>query len=191
MEQNKKQEEKLHVRQAIVVEGRDDTAAVRQAVEAIIIETHGFGIRPQTWALLEKADRERGLIIFTDPDHAGEEIRRRVTARFPESGQAYLTREKARRKDDIGIENASPQDIRRAIEQVHYTKETTKPEFKEEDLAAAGLLGGAQATARRQAMGDALGIGYGNGKAFLRKLNQFAVSRQTFEAALKELEKGR
>ena len=33
---------KLKIKEAIVVEGRDDTAALQQAAEALIIETHGF-----------------------------------------------------------------------------------------------------------------------------------------------------
>ena len=33
-------------------------------------------------------------------------------------------------------------------------------------------------------MGAELGIGYGNGKAFLRKLNGFGISKTDLEAAL-------
>ena len=33
------------IEEIIVVEGRDDTAAIRRAVDAVTIETHGFGIR--------------------------------------------------------------------------------------------------------------------------------------------------
>ena len=63
------------IKEVILVEGRDDTAAIKRAVNAQTIETHGYGIRKETWALLEKADREKGLIIFTDPDFAGNQIR--------------------------------------------------------------------------------------------------------------------
>ena len=36
--------DKLHIREAIVVEGRDDVDAVSKACDALIIATHGFGI---------------------------------------------------------------------------------------------------------------------------------------------------
>ena len=36
--------EKLKIKEAIVVEGRDDTIAVKRAVDGLTIETHGFGI---------------------------------------------------------------------------------------------------------------------------------------------------
>ena len=64
--------DRLEIKEAIVVEGRDDTAALRKVTDALIIETHGFGIKRETWELLEKAYREKGLIILTDPDFSGD-----------------------------------------------------------------------------------------------------------------------
>ena len=36
-------------------------------------------------------------------------------------------------------------------------------------------------------LGAALGIGYGNGRAFLKKLNQFSIRREDFEKKLREI----
>lgn len=180
--------EKLRVKEVIVVEGRDDTNAVLRAIDGLTIETHGFGIKAETWSLLEKAYAEKGLIIFTDPDYSGEEIRRKLTARFPDSRQAFLTRSEAERKGDIGIENASPEDIAEAIRKAHFTAASGESVFTEDDLFAAGLTGRSDASQRRQKLGSRLGIGYGNAKGFLKKLNQFGVSREDFEESVKMLE---
>lgn len=107
------------IEEIIVVEGRDDTAAIRQAVDAVTIETHGFGIRPETWDLIEKAYQTKGIIVFTDPDTAGEQIRRRIMERFPASKEAFLDRSRATKDGDIGIENASPDSIREALAKAH------------------------------------------------------------------------
>ena len=64
----------MKIREIIVVEGRDDTTAVRRSVDAVTIETHGYGISAATWKLIDKAYHEKGIIVFTDPDHAGEQI---------------------------------------------------------------------------------------------------------------------
>ena len=77
--------------ETVVVEGRDDTAAVLRAADVITIETHGYGIARATWERLEAAYRRCGLIIFTDPDHAGRMIRRMLKERFPQAKHAYLT----------------------------------------------------------------------------------------------------
>ena len=39
-----KQTTKKTIKEAIIVEGRDDTTAIRRAVDAVTIETHGFGM---------------------------------------------------------------------------------------------------------------------------------------------------
>ena len=103
------------IKEIIVVEGRDDEAAVKRAVEAETIATHGFGIRQETFTRIEKAYKERGIIIFTDPDFAGEKIRKRLSERFPEGKHAFLPREEALKDGDVGIENANPESIREAL----------------------------------------------------------------------------
>lgn len=108
-------DKKPRIKEAIVVEGRDDTLAVSKAVDAIIIETHGFGLSDKTWKILDKAYRERGLIILTDPDHGGRSIRRKILNRFPGSKEAFVSTEKASKKGDVGIENAAPDDIWEAL----------------------------------------------------------------------------
>lgn len=108
-------DKKPKIKEAIVVEGRDDTLAVSKAVDAITIETHGFGLSDKTWEILDKAYRERGLIILTDPDHGGRSIRRKILNRFPRSKEAFVSTEKASKKGDVGIENAAPDDIWEAL----------------------------------------------------------------------------
>ena len=66
------------IAETIIVEGRDDTNSIKRAVAAETIETHGFGIRRETWELIDKAYWTTGIIVFTDPDHAGETIRKRI-----------------------------------------------------------------------------------------------------------------
>ena len=177
----------MAVKEVIVVEGRDDTAAIKRAVDAETIETHGFGIRRETWELIEKAYKEKGIIIFTDPDHAGNEIRRRLTERFPDAGHAYLSRRDATKADDIGIENADPESIIEALSKAHCTQEDKRAEFTAADLREYGLVGRLQSADLRDRLGKALGIGYGNSKQFLSKLNKYGITREEFLKKLGEL----
>lgn len=180
--------EKISIKEAIVVEGRDDTAALSRAVNCVTIETHGFGMAEEMWALLEKADKEQGLIVFTDPDRAGETIRRKIMERFPHAKQAFLPKSKALKKNNVGVENAKAEDIIEALLKAHPTKGVCEAIFDEEDLIAWNLIGTADARKRRETLGDQLGIGYGNSKAFLKKLNQFSIDREAFISKAKELE---
>jgi len=178
---------KITINEAIVVEGRDDETAVLRAVDALVIKTHGFGIRKETWNLIDKAYQEKGLIIFTDPDFSGEEIRRRITERYPNARQAYLSKEEALRDDDIGVENASPEAIIRALQLAHSTVLPHRTEtVTMEDLSDLGLIGIAGSAERRQQAAAVLGIGYGNGRKFLKELNAFGIDRDVLFDALSE-----
>ncbi len=177
----------MRIRETIVVEGRNDTAAIKRAVDAHTIETHGFGIARETWKLLEKAYQETGMIIFTDPDFAGEEIRRRLTKRFPKAAQAHLSQGDAIKAGDVGIENASPETICRALAHIHCTTEEKRDEFTMADLQRQRLTGVPEAAQRRDCLGKLLGIGYGNSKTFLSKLNQYGITREEFLLRLGEI----
>lgn len=176
------------IKEIIIVEGRDDEAAVKRAVEAETIATHGFGISRETLARIEKAYAERGIIIFTDPDFAGEKIRKRLSERFPEGKHAFLPREEASKDGDIGIENAGPESIREALSRTRAAVMEKRSEFRQEDMMEYGLTGLPGSAARRDKLGKELGIGYGNGKVFLNRLNQYGIKRQEFVKAAEKIE---
>jgi len=168
------------ISEVIVVEGRDDEAAVKQACEAEIITTHGFGISRETFERIERAYRNRGIIILTDPDFAGEKIRKRLSERFPDAKHAHISREEASKDGDVGVENASPQNIRDALAKVRTIMQEDRLEFTRDDMLNYGLTGDWGAAERRQELGRLLGIGYGNAKVFLARLNHYGVTRKEF-----------
>ncbi len=179
--------EKMTIKEAIVVEGRDDTAAINRAVSALTIETHGFGMPESMWGIIEKAYKNQGIIIFTDPDYAGSKIRRKIAERFPDCKQAFLPKGKALKNGNIGVENATPEDIIEALRHAHCTASERDVSFTEEELFSCGLIGCPEAKERRERLGNLLSIGYGNSKAFLKKLNQFAITKEEFYDKVKEL----
>ncbi|HPO03911.1 MAG TPA: ribonuclease M5 [Bacillota bacterium] len=171
---------KPQIKQIIIVEGRDDESAVKAAVDAHIIVTNGFSIGRKTWDLIEKAYQGPGILIFTDPDFAGENIRKRIKERFPESCHAYLPKEDAKKGEDIGIENASAENIIRALQKAMSTPFKPKDLFTVGDLLFFGLAGTREAGKRRELMGRTLGIGSCNAKAFLSRLNGYSISKEEF-----------
>ena len=183
-----KQTTKKRIKETIIVEGRDDTAAINRAVDALTIETHGFGMPDSIWPQIDKAYSQQGIIVFTDPDYAGEKIRRKIAERYPGCRQAFLPKGKALKNGNVGVENARPEDIIEALEKAHCTCGAREGDFTEEDLLQWELAGGPRARARREKLGNLLSIGYGNSKSFLRKLNQFQISREEFLEKVKELE---
>lgn len=171
------------LKEVIVVEGKSDTAAIRRALEADTIETGGFTLAASTLRKIEAAYKKRGIIILTDPDGAGNRIRRFLTERFPEAGQAFIPRIDATANGDIGVEQA----ILVALGKVRHHEFTPQKEFTERDLMINGLSGGSMASARRDKLAALLGVGYGNAKCFLQRLNTYGVTREEFNSALAEI----
>jgi ribonuclease M5 len=177
------------IKEVIIVEGRDDIDAVQKAVNADIIATHGYGISRATLKQIENAYRTRGIIILTDPDHAGTKIRQRLTEMFPAALQAYISKSDALDKSetDIGVENARPETIAKAIEAAGRTLTEQHTEFTQKDMMYYGLAAGEGSKELRDALGRRLGIGYANSKGFLKRLNNYGINRDELEKALKEI----
>lgn len=177
------------IKEVIVVEGKQDIVAVSRAVEADFITTNGFSLRPHTLDAIRHAYEKRGILIFTDPDSAGERIRRFLAKRFPDAKHAFLSQEEAYANDDIGVEQASPEAILAAIRCARTSSIEVKETFTMADLVANGLSGASDAAARRNELGKRTGIGYANGKTFLHRLNHYGVTREEFDRALGEMDR--
>lgn len=175
------------IKEVLVVEGKMDVVAINKAVEADCIITEGFNLKPKALANIEQAYRKRGIIILTDPDPAGERIRRFLAKRFPKAKHAFVPKEEATDNDDIGIEQAKPPAIRAALEKVRTMDWEPKETFKSADLIVNGLSGTPEASDRRARLGAALGVGFANAKTFLLRLNHYGVTREEFDNALETM----
>jgi ribonuclease M5 len=141
-------------------------------------------------ARIALAMERRGVIILTDPDHAGERIRKIVSAKVPGCKHAFIPEKDATRKGDIGVENASPEAIRHALAHVHTSFEGAPAVIGMDELIAAGMIAHHEAAERRMALGNLLGIGYCNGKQLYKRLAMFGITREEFQAALAQIEQG-
>lgn len=180
-----------HIKQIIVVEGRDDTKRLREAFGDVdTIETHGSAINDATLARIKHAQETRGVIVLTDPDFQGQRIRKIIMAAVPDAQHAFLPRNQAvpeRSGGSLGVEHAHADDLQAVLGHL-FTMSTAAPEvITREDLWTAGLLNGPDAKRHRELLGDELNIGYANGKQLVRRLRAFAISTEEFAAALRRV----
>lgn len=70
----------IKVKQAIIVEGKYDKIRLSNIVDAVIIETRGFGIykNKEIAELIRSLAKKTGIIILTDSDSAGFRIRSHI-----------------------------------------------------------------------------------------------------------------
>ena len=119
----------LKIQEAIVVEGRYDKNTLSQVVDAVILETSGFGIfkDKEKLALLRRVGEKRGLILLTDSDGAGFVIRNYLKGALPKDQvkQAYIPdrpgKEKRKKhpgkEGQLGVEGLSPAVLEQALRQ--------------------------------------------------------------------------
>ncbi|MBF9015760.1 MULTISPECIES: ribonuclease M5 [unclassified Oceanispirochaeta] len=178
----------LKIQELIVVEGVDDVDAVKKAVQAEVLPVHGFAVKSKkTLDKIRFASERVGVIILTDPDHAGETIRDTIEKAVPKVKHAYISRKEGTKKDNIGVENATPEAIRAALEKARFKMVEELETFNLEDMDYYGLSGTAGSKEKRQDLGQILHIGYGNTKQFLARLNHFGISRKELEEAIDSL----
>lgn len=180
----------MKIKEIIVVEGKDDTVAIKRAVHADTIETNGSAVNEETIMKIQLAQETRGVIVFTDPDYPGQRIRSIISERVPNCKHAFLPRKEAipKKGKGLGIEHASNEAIREALSSVYQTtEEQFVSEITYEDLVLAGLIGGNTAKARREQLGSILRIGYANGKQLHKRLQIFQITAEQFGEAMQEV----
>ena len=158
------------VRETIIVEGRYDANMLHQCVDAHIVETSGFGIfnNSEKRKLITMLAEKNGIIVLTDSDGAGFVIRNHLKAivgsgkikhaYIPEIYGKERRKRHAGKEGKMGVEGMKPDVLIEALRRAGATfldeaGETVRREpITKVDLFACGLSGGADSTAKRQAL---------------------------------------
>ena len=182
--------EKRKIPEVIVVEGKDDTANLKRYYEVDTYETRGSAINQDDLERIATLQELRGVIVFTDPDYNGERIRKIIMQEIPQAKHAFLNRGEAVPKSktkgrSLGVEHASFEDLEKALaglvgsyEDEHFF------DITKSDLMRLGLLMGSDSRKRREYLGEALRIGYCNGKQLIKRLELFGICLAQVEEAM-------
>ena len=155
------------VREVIVVEGRYDKNALSQVVDAVILETAGFGIFKdrQKQKLLRTLAETRGLIVLTDPDGAGFVIRNFLKgcvdpalvkhAYVPDIPGKERRKTAPSKEGKLGVEGMRPELLLEALRRAGASFEDEEAPLRgapitKADLYARGLSGGAGSAQKRR-----------------------------------------
>lgn len=154
------------IKEVIVVEGRYDKNALSQVVDAVIIETSGFGIfnNSQKQKLLRTMAEAKGLIVLTDSDGAGFVIRNFIRscvdpklvkhAYIPDIMGKERRKASPSKEGKLGVEGMRPQILLDALIRAGATFDGEEAEKKEgritkADMFAKGLTGGSGSKEKR------------------------------------------
>lgn len=195
----------IKIKEAIVVEGRYDKAALAALVDTVILDTAGFGIFSdrEKLSLLRRLAEARGLVIFTDSDGGGFVIRNflksAIDGKYVKHAYIPDVYGKERRKrtpgkeGKLGVEGMTPEvlleSLRRAGVELNGVAEQKGEEpITKAELFALGLTGRPDSAARRASVLKALSLPERlTTNALLDVLNVLAT-RQQLSDILKNME---
>lgn len=81
---------KITVKETIVVEGKSDLAKLKNIFNANIIITNGSTCDDKTLNIIKKCNETNGVILFLDPDYVGEKIRKKISQYIPNVKHAFI-----------------------------------------------------------------------------------------------------
>jgi len=162
----------LQIRQAIIVEGKYDKIKLASLVKAVIIQTNGFGIykNQELLELIRYYAKTTGILILTDSDRAGFQIRNYIRGAVPEGEikNIYIPdifgKEKRKAKPSaegkLGVEGINADILREAFRKAGVLTEE-KPLLEpitKTDLYLAGFSGMPDSARKRRAFQKELNL---------------------------------
>ena len=171
------------IKEVIVVEGVNDTKRLKSFFDVDTIETHGLGLNKMTIDLIRQANEKRGVILFLDPDVPGEKIRRRLNEEIPGLKNAFVMKEDAKTRKKVGIEHASREVLKEALDHLVSYGEF-KDSLSKEEFFNLGLKGLEDSSLKRERVSIFFHLGKCNAKTLFRRLNMLGITYEEIKGVL-------
>ena len=163
----------IKIKQAVIVEGKYDKIRLSNIVDAVIVPVNGFSIYKdtETAELIKMLARKTGIVILTDSDSAGFQIRNKIKelARGGDVIHVYVPdikgKEKRKREPSkqglLGVEGIDDGILLEAFRKAGvFAESTDKPQdpITKADLMERGLVGAENSAERRAELQRKLGL---------------------------------
>ena len=163
-------EEKLKIKEAIVVEGKYDLIKISRLFDTLIIPTNGFDIYKNKSKLnmLKTVAQKSGIIILTDSDSAGFRIRNHIrncigdvsvkNAYIPEIEGKEKRKDTPSKEGFLGVEGISDEIIVNAVMSQTQQIDQAGEKITKTDFFELGLTGGAESGQKRAKLCKKMGL---------------------------------
>ena len=163
----------IHIKEAIIVEGRYDVNKIKQLVDTVVIETGGFAIfnNKEKLKLIRRIAAERGILVLTDSDGAGFVIRNYLRGAIPSNQirHAYIPqiagkekrKTKGSKEGTLGVEGVPNQVIIQALQKAGVDcldSRPNRPQITKADFYEWGLTGMPGSQEKRKQLLQALDL---------------------------------
>jgi ribonuclease M5 len=165
----------------IVVEGKNDKEKIKSLYKDIhVITTNGSSIDLDSINLLKELSKTHDIVLFTDPDHAGERIRRILAKELDHIYHAFIDKEKSISSNHkkIGVEHASAETIKNALNHLMLVQTKSTSDITYSFLYEHNLIGNEFSKEKREKLAKKMNIGHVNGKTLYQRLHMFNLNKK-------------
>lgn len=173
----------MKIKELIVVEGKTDVDFLSNFIDADFYSVNGSAITSSDIEFLKKANLKRGVIVLTDPDFPGMQIRNKINAEIPEVKNAYVRKEVSIKHKKVGVAESTKEEVINALNNL-VSQNNVINNITLSDLYDLGLVGRANSKELRMILCDKLNIGYSNSKLLLRKINSIDITVEKIKEIL-------
>ena len=162
------------IKELIVVEGKHDVEKLHKLFDCDVVITNGLSLDENAMELIRAASEKQGVVVLTDPDHPGEVIRRAVMEIAPKARHAFINKEDAIGKRNVGVEYADDQAIIDALNScVVFDSKTESISWKQ--YCSLGIIGSSET---REKVCRHFHTGHCNNRTLFRRLNMLGITHE-------------
>lgn len=170
---------KKYIPGVIVVEGHHDVSKLSNLYESVFVVTNGYDIPEREINFLKALNKDTQIIVLTDLDVAGGEIRAKLNSIIPNAINIEIEAPKSSKKK--GVAECSLIDIEKALDKYVGVKKE-QPQI---DLYKLGIVGKENSKEIRNYLSNKFNLGLVNKNNMITRLNLLGV---TEEELIKEIE---
>lgn len=167
----------------LVVEGPSDKAFLSSFLDCEFIMTNGSAISRETIDYIKEVAKSRRVVVLTDPDYPGGQIRSKISAEVPDVAHAFVRKEVSIKHHKVGVAESTKEEVLAALSSI-VPGSFPKGSLTMADLYDLGLMGGPDATSKREWISAKWHLGHVNAKSFLERVNALGKSKKDLEEAL-------
>ena len=160
---------KMHLDGILVVEGKEDASYLSNYISSEIVTINGFEMPEITISYL----KNKRVIILTDPDKAGIEIRKKLNILLPNSVNVEIDAKYCTRGIKKGVAECNIQELLTKLKTFATQEKKTESDISVSDLYNLGLMNDKEL---RTSICQKLNLGKCNSKTLYKRLLNNNVS---------------
>lgn len=177
---------KLHIDEVLVVEGKMDKQLLEQYIDGDIITTNGSAVSDELIAMLKELSKTRKIIVFTDPDFPGKQIRNKIDSEV-DCIHCFIEKSKAIKGKKVGVAETNIDDLLEVLKEKVSSCEYNKGDIDIYTLNELGLNGSSDSSKLRDLLSKELHIDHCNAKMMVKRLNMLGITKERLREIMEGL----